>query len=37
MDAVSLFKSGLVTDIETLVRNKYIDVNASMPLWAEAW
>jgi len=37
MDQASPFKSGFVTDIETLVKNKYIDVNASMPLWIDAW
>jgi len=37
MDQASPFKSGLVTDLETLVKTKYIAVNASMPLWIEKW
>lgn len=37
VDQASPFKSGLATDIETLVKTKYIDVSVSMPLWMERW
>jgi len=28
---------GMATDVETMIVNKFVDVSAADPLWAEVW